>query len=99
MFLVASSTEQDAQFARPSWIVFPQPRQTVSLLGGGIGFGKDGTLFATRLFCCVNRLAGILRLGAVLQIAPDTDSTHRAISLPPHSAHSDHLGHERDIIE
>lgn len=58
MFLVASPTAQVPQFTRPSWIVFPQPRQRLSRRSALVDGGSDGAPFASRLKRCVSRVAG-----------------------------------------
>ena len=49
MFLVAFPTAHAAQFVRPTWIVFPQPRQRLSRRGALMDDGSDGAPFASRL--------------------------------------------------
>src|SRR5580765_2673320 len=67
---VAPPIAQLAQWVCSCSIVFPHPRQTFSLLGGGSGFGKDGAPFASRLCCCVNRVA---RIAEDLRDTPHSD--------------------------
>src|SRR5207253_2553678 len=81
----------------PRPIVLPQPRQRFSRRGVGTAGGNGELPFASRLCCCVNRVAGNLGRDAVVHSARATYSAHGATSLRQVGEVSESWEQRRDI--